>query len=122
MEKREHDDLAERGLRYTREHFEEILSQTETYVRQNPTQSLAYAVLAGFVLNRLGIGRILRGVVRLALFALKPAILIYGATKLYEAAQEEEQVVGAIDSIARGRFGEPPLPVQREADLQRYLP
>ncbi len=72
MERREHDDLAERGLRYTREHFEEILSQTETYVRQNPTQSLAYAVLAGFVLNRLGIGRILRGIVRLALFALKP--------------------------------------------------
>jgi len=90
MEKREHDDLAERGLRYTREHFEEILSQTETYVRQNPTQSLAYAVLAGFFLNRLGIGRILRGIVRLALFALKPAILIYGATKLYEAAQDEE--------------------------------
>jgi hypothetical protein len=47
-------------------------------------------VLAGFVLNRLGIGRILRGIVRLALFALKPAILVYGATKLYEAAQEEE--------------------------------
>ncbi len=31
-------------------------------------------------------------------------------------------MVGAIDSIARGRFGEPPLPVQGEADLQRYLP
>lgn len=90
MEKRGHDDLAERGLRYSREHFDQILSQTETYVRQNPVQSLAYAILAGFVLNRLGIGRILRGVVRLALFALKPAILIYGATKLYEASQEED--------------------------------
>jgi len=90
MEERAHDDLAERGLRYTREHFDEILSQAETYVRENPAQSLLYAILAGFVLNRLGIGRILRGVVRLALFALKPAILIYGAAKLYEAAQEEE--------------------------------
>ena len=89
---REHDDIAERGLRYTREHFDEILSQTETYVRENPAQSLAYAILAGFVLNRLGIGRILRGVVRLALFALKPAILIYGAAKLYEAAQDEEKL------------------------------
>ena len=84
-------DLAERGLRYTREHFDDLLGQTETYVRKNPVQSLAYAILAGFVLNRLGIGRILRGVVRLALFALKPAILIYGAAKLYEAAQEEER-------------------------------
>jgi hypothetical protein len=86
----EHDDIAERGLRYTREHFDELVSQTETYVRENPVQSIAYAVIAGFVLNRLGIGRILRGIVRLLLLALKPAILIYGATKLYEAAQEEE--------------------------------
>ena len=77
-------------MRYTREHFDEILSETETYVRKNPVQSLAYAVLAGFVLNRLGVGRIVRGILRLVLFALKPGILIYGATKLYEAAQEEE--------------------------------
>ncbi|HWY51439.1 MAG TPA: hypothetical protein VNW72_08145 [Chthoniobacterales bacterium] len=90
MEPRGHDDIAERGLRYTREHFDEIVSQTEAYVRQNPAQSLAYAILAGFVLNRLGVGRIVRGILRLVLFALKPAILIYGATKLYEAAQEEE--------------------------------
>jgi len=83
-------DLAERGLRYTREHFDEWVSDTEQYVRENPVQSLAYAILAGFILNRLGIGRILRGIVRLALFALKPAILIYGAAKLYEASQEEE--------------------------------
>jgi hypothetical protein len=47
-------------------------------------------VLAGFVLNRLGVGRIVRGILRLVLFALKPAILIYGATKLYEASQEKE--------------------------------
>ncbi|HVI81936.1 MAG TPA: hypothetical protein VM717_04255 [Chthoniobacterales bacterium] len=87
---RTHEDLAERGLRYTREHFGDLLTETEAYVRENPMQSLACAVLAGFVLNRLGIGRILSGVVRLLLFALKPAILIYGAAKLYEAAQEEE--------------------------------
>ena len=88
---RTHEDLAERGLRYTREHFDELLADTETYVRENPVQSMAYAILAGFVLNRLGIGRILSGVVRLLLFALKPAILIYGAAKLYEAAQDEER-------------------------------
>ena len=84
-------DLAERGLRYTREHFDEWVNETEAYVRENPVQSIAYALLAGFVLNRLGIGRVLRGVVRLALFALKPAILVYGAAKLYEAAQDEER-------------------------------
>jgi len=86
------EDLAERGLRYTREHFDELLTETEAYVRANPVQSLAYAVVAGFVLNRLGIGRIVSGLVRLLLFALKPAILIYGAAKLYEATQEEEKL------------------------------
>ena len=85
------EDLAERGLRYTREHFDELVTETEAFVRENPVQSIAYAILAGFVLNRLGIGRILSGVVRLLLFALKPAILIYGAAKLYEAAQDEER-------------------------------
>lgn len=84
------EDLAERGMRYTREHFDDLVTETEAYVRENPVQSMAYALLAGFILNRLGIGRIVSGVVRLLLFALKPAILVYGAAKLYEATQEEE--------------------------------
>jgi hypothetical protein len=84
------DDLAERTVRYTKDEFERVLQQTEDYVRENPVQSLGYALLAGFILNRLPIGRILSGVVRLLLIAFKPAILIYGATKLYRASQEQE--------------------------------
>lgn len=84
------DDLAERTLRYTKGEFERVLQQTEDYVREKPTQSILYALLAGFILNRLPIGRILGGVVRLLLIAFKPAILIYGATKLYQASQNEE--------------------------------
>ncbi|HXM74878.1 MAG TPA: hypothetical protein VN904_06370 [Chthoniobacterales bacterium] len=84
------DDLAERGLRYTREQFDEIRHQTEDYVRENPAQSLFYAFVAGLILNRLPVGRVLGGVFRLAVFALKPAILIYGATKLYQSVEDEE--------------------------------
>ena len=84
------DDIAERTLRYTRDEFERVLQQAEGYVREKPAQSVLYALLAGFVLNRLPIGRILSGLVRLLLVAFKPAILIYGATKLYQAAQSEE--------------------------------
>src|ERR1700694_4340148 len=95
------DDLAERGLRYTREQFDEIRHQTEDYVRENPAQSLFYAFVAGVffsntprvarrILNRLPVGRVLGGVFRLAVFALKPAILIYGATKLYRSVEDEE--------------------------------
>lgn len=84
------DDIAERGLRYTREQFEQLMEQTEDYVRSNPTRAIMYAALAGLVIDRLPVGRMLGGVARLALVAAKPAILIYGATKLYQAAQQDQ--------------------------------
>ena len=83
-------DIAERGFRYTKDQFEQILEQTEEYVRENPARSIAYALVAGFILNRLPIGRILSAMARLAFIAFKPAILAYGATKLYQAAQGDE--------------------------------
>ncbi|MEP6820815.1 MAG: DUF883 C-terminal domain-containing protein [Chthoniobacterales bacterium] len=84
------EDIAERGLRYTKEQFEQILEQTEEYVRENPTRAIAYAALAGVVINRLPVCRLLSGLVRLSLFALKPAVLIYGATKVYQSVQDGE--------------------------------
>lgn len=83
-------ELPERGLHWAKEQFETVLSDTEEYVREKPAQSLLYAFVAGYILNRLPIGRILSGMLRLLIVALRPAILIYGATKLYHAAQEEE--------------------------------
>ena len=84
------EDFAERGMRYTKEQFEQIMEQTEDFVRENPTRAIAYAVAAGLVLDRLPIFRILGGLTRLSLMALKPAVLIYGATKLYQATKQEE--------------------------------
>ncbi|HEV8185277.1 MAG TPA: hypothetical protein VGP40_04920 [Chthoniobacterales bacterium] len=84
------EDIAERGLRYTKDQWEQLMEQTEGYVRENPTRAVAYAVIAGLVLDRLPVMRILGGFARLSLMALKPAILIYGATKLYQAAQQDE--------------------------------
>lgn len=84
-------DIAERGLRYTKDQFEQVLEQTEDYVRENPARSIACAVAAGFILNRLPLGRILGGIVRLIMIAFKPAILAYGATKLYRAAQSDAE-------------------------------
>lgn len=83
-------DIAERGLRYTRDQFDELRQQTEDYVRENPTQSVGYALVAGFILHLLPIGRILGGFVRLVLIAFKPAILAYGVTKLYQASKSNE--------------------------------
>jgi hypothetical protein len=81
--------VAERGLGFAKDQFEQVLEQTEDYVRENPARSMAYALIAGFILNRLPIMRILSALMRLLFIAFKPAILAYGATKLYQAAQGE---------------------------------
>lgn len=85
------EDFAQRGLRYTKEQFESVLTETESYVRAKPAQALFYAVVAGYLLNRLPLGRIATALVRLLYVALKPAVLVYGASKLYEAAQPENR-------------------------------
>ena len=83
-------ELPERGVQWVKDQVETVLSETEDYVRGKPAQSLAWAFVAGYVLNRLPLGRILSGLLRLLIVALKPAILVYGAAKLYQAAQEEQ--------------------------------
>jgi hypothetical protein len=84
-------DVAERGLRYTKDQLEQVLEQTEDYVRENPGRSIAYALAAGFILHRLPIGRIVGGFMRLLFIAFKPAIMAYGATKIYQAVQGDEE-------------------------------
>jgi hypothetical protein len=83
-------ELPERGVQWVKDQVETVLSETEDYVREKPAQSLVWAFVAGYVLNRLPLGRVLSGLLRLLIVALKPAILIYGAAKLYQAAQEEQ--------------------------------
>lgn len=85
-------EFPERGLHWAKEQFETVLSETEDYVRGKPAESLLCALAIGYILNRLPVGRILAGLFRVLLVALRPAILIYGATKLYHAVQEEESV------------------------------
>lgn len=83
-------EFPERGAQWVKEQFETVVSDTGDYVRQKPAQSLVWAFVAGFLLNRLPVGRVVGGLIRLLLFALKPAILVYGAAKLYQRTQEQE--------------------------------
>jgi hypothetical protein len=84
------EDFAQRGIRYSQEQWTEIIGQTEDFVRANPTRALCYGVAAGFLLDRLPIFRLLGGILRLTLKAFKPAVLIYGATKLYQMVQNQD--------------------------------
>jgi hypothetical protein len=83
-------DFAERGIRYSQEQWNEIIGQTEDFVRANPTRALCYGVAAGFLLDRLPIFRIIGRLLRLVLMAFKPAVLVYGAMKLYQMVQNQE--------------------------------
>ena len=70
-----------------KQRFNDIHAQTESYVRENPTQAVLSAIGAGFVLRLLPLGALVGALVRLALFALRPAIFIYGAVALYKHFQ-----------------------------------
>lgn len=83
-------DLVVRGVRYTKEHVEDFVGQAEEYVRENPGQALLYAFVAGYVLNRLPLGAMVRNLARLSFLAIRPAVLVYGATRVYQAAQQQE--------------------------------
>ena len=57
----ENTDIALRGVRYAQDQFSEVVTQAEEFVREKPGQSLLIALLAGFILNRLPIGRLFGG-------------------------------------------------------------
>jgi len=56
----------------------------EQKVRQSPGKAVLIAIGAGFCLNRLPVASLLALPVRLTCVLAKPALLILGATKLYE--------------------------------------
>jgi hypothetical protein len=83
-------EFPERGMQWVKERVEAMVNETGGYVREKPTQSLLYAFAAGYILNRLPLGRVLGGFLRLLMLAVKPAVLIYGAAKLYQATREHD--------------------------------
>jgi predicted nucleic-acid-binding protein len=83
-------EFPERGMQWVKDRVETVVNETGEYVREKPTQSLFYALAVGYVLNRLPVRLVIGGLIRLLLFALKPAALIYGAAKLYQVAQQRE--------------------------------
>ena len=83
-------EFPERGMQWVKDRVEAAVNEAGDYVREKPTQSLLYAFAAGYILNRLPLGRVIGGLLRLLMVALRPAIVIYGAAKLYQSAQERE--------------------------------
>src|SRR5262249_24827102 len=58
-------EFPERGMQWVKDRVEAMVNETGEYVREKPTQSLLYAFAAGYILNRLPLGRVLGGFLRL---------------------------------------------------------
>jgi hypothetical protein len=70
--------------------------QFDTYqenVRQAPGPSLLYAALFGYIFRLLPIGALLGALLSLILTLAKPAILVFGAMKLFETLKRDEGAV-----------------------------
>ncbi len=77
------DQLA--GLKAnTQRCLDDVGAQTQLH----PHQTLLWALGAGYLLRMLPTTRILAGVTGLTLALLKPAALIYGASKVWQATQK----------------------------------
>lgn len=63
---------------------EELSARAQDFARKEPAQAAGLAAAAGLVLTVLPVGRLLTMLVRLAFFFVRPALLIFGAVKLYE--------------------------------------
>ena len=63
----------------------------ETRMRENPGSVLLGAVLAGFLLQVLPIRQLVILVLRVALFLLKPALVVWVGFKVYRWAQSESR-------------------------------
>ena len=63
----------------------------ETRMRENPGSVLLGAVLAGFLFQVLPIRQLVILVLRVALFLLKPALVVWVGFKVYRWAQSESR-------------------------------
>lgn len=69
---------------------EDFTARTAQYTRQEPMRALGVAFVAGLILTMLPIGAIVAGLMRLAIALLRPALLILGATKVYDEIQKRQ--------------------------------
>ena len=77
-------------LRTAQDTVRKSYEEYEGCVREAPGSSLACAVALGYFMRILPIGAVLAGVARLVAALAKPAILLFGAAKLYEYLQRQD--------------------------------
>lgn len=75
-------------MRNAREGFASTQKECENWVRKSPTTAMLGAIAIGYLLNRVPLRAILLMKVRVLLALARPALLLFGAAKLYEFLQK----------------------------------
>ncbi len=70
--------------------FDALRQRTEDYVRDEPTKAVGIALAAGMLFTIVPVFRIVGGLLRVAILLAKPAIVIFGAMKVYEQYQKRD--------------------------------
>lgn len=94
QQQRQHSDDADSfggGVEHFKQRLADWYSQIEGQTRETPSRSLLYALGAGYVLARLPVFGIVFSLFRLALMALKPAVLVYLGTLAYRRIMESSE-------------------------------
>ena len=69
--------------------FDDFASSAEQMAQKQPAKAAGIAFLAGLVLTILPVGRIVGGLLRLALALLRPGLFLLGALKLWEEFEKK---------------------------------
>jgi hypothetical protein len=85
--------MGDSGATQTQSRFDtdQFTERTADFAREDPMRAVGLAFAVGLVLTLLPIGAIVAGLVRLALSLVRPALLILGATKVYDEIQKRNQ-------------------------------
>lgn len=77
-------------LNDARQSINQHYKDCEQHIRQSPTSSVLGAVAAGWCLHRLPVRVLLVAQVRLITALAPPALLLFGAAKVYEFLQRQQ--------------------------------
>ena len=67
-----------------------LLEEASALIRKNPTQALAIAAGAGFLLQAAPVGRVVGGLFRVSFALLRPALMVVGGVKIWEKIQRRQ--------------------------------
>ncbi len=84
------EEMVNVSLRNVRQNIRQRYQQCENRIQRSPAASVLGAVAAGYLLHRMPVRAILITQVRVLSALVPPALLLFGAAKIYEYLQRQE--------------------------------